>query len=106
MATKKSQKSNLEIMIAQEREKVTRRDFLQKVGLGSLMASTIGLSACGGGGSSSSTGTSADTQPSVLVLGAGAAGLTAALALKSKGIKLPCLNIKIGLAGVYGLKNC
>ncbi len=74
----------------------SRRDFLKKAGASSVILSTLGLSACGGGGGDSST---SSTPSSVLVLGAGAAGLTAALALKKQGHAVTILEYQNRIGG-------
>ena len=97
MTTKKSAKNNLKKITSQKDIEVTRRDFLQKTGFSSLILSTLGLSACGGqgGSTSSSTGKSQN----VLILGAGGAGLTAALALKKQGHKVTILEYQDRIGG-------
>lgn len=95
MTIKRPPKKNVEKIMIQGNGKVTRRDFLQKVGTGSLVVSTLGLSACGGQGGSSNTGTSQN----VLVLGAGAGGLTTALALKNQGHNVTILEYQNRIGG-------
>lgn len=73
-----------------------RRQFLKQTGAGSLFLSTLGLPALG---SSSSDGHSISTPKSVLVLGAGAAGLTSALALKKQGHKVTILEYQNRIGG-------
>ena len=99
MTTKKLAQNNIDKLMIQENGKVTRRDFLQKAGVGSLMLSTLGLSACGGGSSNGSSSNTTTTPSSVLVLGAGASGLTSALALKKQGHKVTVLEYQDRIGG-------
>jgi monoamine oxidase len=97
MSRKNPVKNTFAKIIAQKKSGVTRRDFLQKAGVGSLILSILGLSACGGQGGSENQSTSA--QPSILVLGAGAAGLTTALALKKQGHNVTILEYQNRIGG-------
>lgn len=83
--------------ITQPSRTKSRREFLKQAGAGSVLLSTFGLTACGGGSNGSDN--SASGPKSVLVLGAGAAGLTAALALKKQGHKVTILEYQNRIGG-------
>ena len=76
---------------------IKRRDFLKQVSAGSVLLSTLGLAGCGGGSGSNETNSAAPKN--VVVLGAGAAGLTAALALKKQGHKVTILEYQNRIGG-------
>lgn len=97
MKTKKIVHSHLKNMNAQAKDKVTRRDFLQHAGVSSLLLTTLGLSACGGQGGS--TTVSSSGSQNILILGAGAAGLTAGLALKKQGHNVTILEYQNRIGG-------
>jgi len=63
----------------------SRRDFLKQAGAGSLLLATKGLAA--------------QSSKNILVLGAGAAGLTAALALKKQGYQVTILEYQNRIGG-------
>jgi len=95
MSTKKPAKTALEKKITPGKSGITRREFMQHAGASSLILSTLGLSACGDGSSSTSTNGSQN----VLVLGAGAAGMSAALALKQQGHNVTILEYQNRVGG-------
>jgi monoamine oxidase len=74
----------------------SRRKFIKQVGAGSILISTLGLTACGGGSSSSS---SANTGPRVGVIGAGFAGLSCAYELQKTGYQVTLLEASDHVGG-------
>ena len=83
-------------IIAKTDKTINRRDFLKQVGAGSVLLSTLGLGGCSGGSGNDNTNSA---PKNVLVLGAGAAGLTAALALKKQGHKVTILEYQNRIGG-------
>jgi monoamine oxidase len=95
MSNKKPSKTALDKIIVQGKRGITRREFLQHAGVSSLILSTLGLSACGGG----STNASTNGPQNVIILGAGAAGLSAALALQKQGHNVTILEYQNRIGG-------
>ena len=85
--TKITDSETLEIF-AKTNTTIKRRDFLKQVGAGSILLSTLGLAGCGGGSESANANNAPQT---VLGLGSGGAGPSAALGLKKLGHKVTIL---------------
>lgn len=90
-------KPDVEQIIGTLNNKKSRRDFLKYAGTSSLILSTVGLTACSGG--SGNTTSNSSGNPSVLVLGAGAAGLAAGIALKKQGHNVTMLEYQNRVGG-------